>query len=308
MFSEVKPENVGEYLKNIDLFFPDFRTGGTVSQEDINRYYQESFWGYKLFHSWAGAIHMALSDNGKVSKNDYFGQARRAEDLIIQNGWENGTILEVGCGAGFNVCYLSSRFPNARFVGIDISERNVSAAKELCKRRQNCEVLLADFHELSQFEDEHFDLVFAVETICHALDLGKVLLEMNRILKPNGIFLVFDGYRNGFENLDEQLKKAVEYTERAMAVPRFLAHDEFLEAAEKVHFHHESSENLSEQIMPNLVRLSDRAKAFFRLKPLAKLMKAALPAGLVTNAIAGLLMSVTVTVDAHRYHKTIFKK
>lgn len=308
MFGEVKPENLGAYLAKIDAFFPDFEAGAVINQNDINSYYKESFWGYKIFHSWAGAIHMAISPDGTVSKNDYFAQAIYLESEIKRLQLKNGAALEIGCGAGFNIRFLAGRLPNFVFSGIDISTTNVISAQKLCGRFSNCEIWHEDFHDLSRFDDNQFDVVFAVETVCHALDLNKVLGEARRVLKPGGQLIIFDGYRAGFDELAPDWKKAIIYTERAMAVPRFLTAGEFENAAVSSGLVLISNSDLSAQIMPNLVRLSDRAKAFFRLTPVAKMMKATLPTGLVTNAIAGLLMSVTVKTGAHEYRRIQMSK
>lgn len=60
--------------------------------------------------------------------------------------------------------------------------------------------------------------------------------------------------------------------------------------------------------MPNLIRLSDLAKAFFKLEILSKLIMKVMPRGLVTNAIAGLLMAITVQEGVHQYLKLTLSK
>lgn len=51
----------------------------------------------------------------------------------------------------------------------------------------NEHVLFGDFHNLA-FPDASFDFVFT-NAIDHAFDLGKLLEEAGRVLKPNGVFI-----------------------------------------------------------------------------------------------------------------------
>jgi hypothetical protein len=60
--------------------------------------------------------------------------------------------------------------------------------------------------------------------------------------------------------------------------------------------------------MPNLIRLSDLAKAFFKIGPLSRAILAVLPRGMVANAIAGLLLAISVQSGVHRYLKLSLRK
>ena len=104
------------------------------------------------------------------------------------------------------------------------------------------------------------------------------------------------------------MAKAVTYAERAMAVPTFREVETFVEAFEDAGLNCEKIEDRSQEIMPNLVRLSDIAKGFFKINVLSRIFLAILPRGLVANSVAGLLMAVTVQSQAHRYMKLILRK
>lgn len=310
MLGKVKPENVDTYLNKIERLFPEFKSDRRPDLEDIKKYYKDSFLGYLLFHSWEGAIHMALSRNGSFSKNDYFRQAEEVGDIIEQRneGTSALRIAEYGCGRAFNIKYLAERFKPWSFLGVDVSEKNISSGQKLLKTSSNSEVQLGDFHNLSEIPSESFDAAFCVETLCHAEDLHLVLNSIHRTLKDNASFVVFDGFRASASAPTESLKKAVKYTERAMAVPQFFTSQYFIETAEKCGFEVEEVEDRSAEIMPNLIRLSDLAKAFFKVHFISKLIVALLPKALVTNSIAGLLMAVTVDSGAHQYKKLTMRK
>jgi SAM-dependent methyltransferase len=48
-----------------------------------------------------------------------------------------------------------------------------------------------DFNQMP-FDDNTFDAAYAMEATCHSEDLSKVFGEVCRILKPGGIFAVYD--------------------------------------------------------------------------------------------------------------------
>ena len=42
------------------------------------------------------------------------------------------------------------------------------------------------------FDDNTFDGAYAIEATCHSGNLGKVFSEVYRVLKPGGVFAVYD--------------------------------------------------------------------------------------------------------------------
>ena len=309
MYKKIKPENLSVYLGKIDRLFPEFCSDSSIDAADIEQYYQESYWGYAIFHSWSGAIHMAMSPDGRFSRSDYFRQAEEIGLTIAELRPDSPvSVLEVGCGRGFNSRYLAEAFPNYTFLGVDISEKNLNAAKRDHSQQENLSFRKADFQDLSDIPDASIDVVFAVETLCHATHLDLAAKGIGRILREGGRLIVFDGFRGPAFKSSESMTRAVAYAERAMAVPEFKEVNDFVKTLEVGQLLCEVCEDRSEEIMPNLVRLSDFAKGFFKINFMSRLILRVLPRGLVANSVAGLLMAVTVQEHAHRYMKLIFKK
>lgn len=309
MFRNVKPENLPIYLEKIRKLFPEFQDKRSPNVADVKRYYAESFWGYAIFHSWAGAIHLALSPSGKFSKNDYFLQAEEIAVVLSAQGRKPKLrVVEIGCGRAFNLQYLAERFPQDSFIGVDVSERNLRAAKKQLNGLSNINLIAEDFHKLSSIETASVDMLFAVESLCHASNIDEALDAILRVLVPGGRLIVFDGFRNVATVYPEQLRTALRYSEQAMAVPSFKSLEDFVSAAKSRGFCLEYTEDRSDEVMPNLIRLSDFAKGFFKVGPLAKVVMAVVPHGLVANSIAGLLLAVTVKSGAHRYMKLALRR
>lgn len=95
----------------------------------------------------------------------------------------NSNVLEIGCGNGKNMLYRN----DLQMTGIDISDEQVSICKE-----KELNVMKSNMISLS-FNNSEFDSIICIATY-HHLDNDEhrkqSLLEMYRVLKPNGKLLM----------------------------------------------------------------------------------------------------------------------
>lgn len=101
---------------------------------------------------------------------------------------KNKTVLDIACGDGYGSNILAGS--SAMVVGIDIDEETIDIAK---KKYINSKLQfeVGDV-QLINYPDNFFDLAVSFETIEH-VDRKKQILflrEVNRVLKPNGIFII----------------------------------------------------------------------------------------------------------------------
>ena len=96
-------------------------------------------------------------------------------------------ILDVGVGNGASSKYLKMHFPDSQVLGIDISITAIKSAEELSEPGLSFEVKNV---EKTNLPVEEFDLITAFQTHFHWSNLTKALLELKRILKPDGIILL----------------------------------------------------------------------------------------------------------------------
>jgi ubiquinone/menaquinone biosynthesis C-methylase UbiE len=103
---------------------------------------------------------------------------------------DNDDILEIGMGNGFFVKDIVSSARNVRYTGCDFSETMIKEATGLNNSlSSSVRFFLSDAGHLP-FDDLSFDKIFTVNTVYFWEDAKKVLKEISRLLKPDGIFVV----------------------------------------------------------------------------------------------------------------------
>ncbi len=91
-------------------------------------------------------------------------------------------VLELGCGGGFEVWYLSHHF-GADAWGVDVSERRGWATLADDRTHFRCADLATD----RSFETDFFDRVISFSVLEHVVHPYAVLRELFRIMKPGGL-------------------------------------------------------------------------------------------------------------------------
>ncbi len=114
---------------------------------------------------------------------------RRAKEVIKNLDIKNGDkILEVGCGRGFYANIIGMYFPKTSYTGIDINEKHLQVAKVFAQA-PNVHFQKANAIKLS-FADKVFDKIICSEVLEHIKNDRKVLSELYRVLKPQGIAVI----------------------------------------------------------------------------------------------------------------------
>jgi len=101
------------------------------------------------------------------------------------------TVLDVGCGEGYNTRLLARS--GARMTAVDISKRMI----ELGRQEEQREPLgiryeVASFPDLSILDDLSFDVVASSMALMDGPDLEGAVKEVFRVLRPGGEFDPFD--------------------------------------------------------------------------------------------------------------------
>ena len=279
--------------------------GRGLSETEIACYYEQSRWAYRIFHSNDGAMHMALNPDGVFDKHGYLGQAREVERLISPN---TESVLELATGRGFNLRYLAERHPHTSLTGVDLVAEHIAAARDKAEGLENLRFLVGDFQRLP-FDAGTFDALFVVESLCHATDLDRALHEAHRVLRPDGLFVVIDGWRTAsFASLPADAQRAVVATEQAMSVGRPWVIDDWLGAAVDTGFEVVEDRDLTQQILPTVRRLERIAGVILSHPRMARIAQRVLPERFLMNAVAVYLMQLTLTAGAHTYRLVALRR
>lgn len=118
-------------------------------------------------------------------------------------------ILDVGCGQGGGLVYLSRLFPNAMFTGTERSRSAVALARKRTRPFVSANILRGKTNQLA-FEPESFDLLISVGAPTY-FGLTTFVKESAKVLRPGGIVSLSGGYRQGdHKKIEQELRKAAQ--------------------------------------------------------------------------------------------------
>jgi SAM-dependent methyltransferase len=95
-------------------------------------------------------------------------------------------VLDAGCGLGYGAKMLKQAGA-AEVVAVDLSEAVIEVARQAVSDDVICQI--ADLRSLPYGEDS-FDLVVCFETIEHVDEQDRVLDQLARVLRPDGLLLI----------------------------------------------------------------------------------------------------------------------
>jgi len=138
------------------------------------------------------------SSNRNQTEEEFDLSGRNNVQSLILNDLRNiaGTkdiksmkVLEIGCGIGRMTKHMADIFGEVH--GIDVSGEMIRRGRERLKSCSNVFLHKGNGKDLSLFNDMHFDFVFSFIVFQH-IPFKEVIFnyirEVNRILKPDGIF------------------------------------------------------------------------------------------------------------------------
>ena len=263
----------------------------------IKKYYKTNKRAYRWFHSKDGFMHMSISFDNKVDKNGTYYQPCEVIKYIKD---DTKKIMELGCGQGANLYYLGSKYPNISFTGIDLNPN-------IDKKLENVELIKGDYHNLDMIRDNSCDIVYAFETLCYSTNKDKIFNEVYRILKKDGVFIIFDGYaKKKRDILNSSEEEIMTLVEKGMALDCFEYFDNIKSYAKN--YKEVLVKDLSVNVLPNMKRFKRIVTKGMSMGFIFKIMCKILPKAFVGNAISGYLMSETIENNLFCYMEHIYMK
>jgi len=245
--------------------------------------YYKFFWSKDKERS---AIHYGFWDSDTKSLNDALSnQNKFLADVAGINA--DDKVLDAGCGVGGSAIWLAKN-KGARVVGITISQRQLQKAKKLADLHgvgDEVEFYLTDYTN-TKFPNESFDVVWGIESICHAEVKKHFLQEAYRILKIGGRLIVADGFLLR-EPQSEREKKILQDFLDGFALLNLARVDQFKSAIESVGFTNIKFWDKTKEVEPSSKIMYKKVKLFY---PLAKILNFLhiIPDLLIKNNNAGI--------------------
>ncbi|OLS23964.1 MAG: tRNA (cmo5U34)-methyltransferase [Candidatus Heimdallarchaeota archaeon LC_3] len=163
-----------------DKFLENFKTGKIMNLFDYPEDVKEVF--QRMSASTGLLVEEMFSKNCKVYENK------------LEAG---GSLLEVGCGFGFNLVNWANKYPNSNMVGIDIDYNAIQFAnKAVVKNNSNYQIefICVDTGEFRNTHTKEFDVII-VNQVLHEMETKenyrqKVFQDLYTLLKDDGLLVV----------------------------------------------------------------------------------------------------------------------
>lgn len=225
------------------------------SHDDIRTYFTELHAGYD--RKWAPGVHEAAMHFGYFDdEHEEFGPAMFNMKRKLADAADVGPgdrVLEAGCGLGEPATWLAAE-RDAEVLGINISESQLERAREVARDRgvtDSVEFRYDDFTEMETLDDDSFDVVWGLESICYADSKPAVVEQAARVLDDGGRIVVGDWFMTERELTDHQ-RRIVELWLEGWKIPD-LAHVEDFEAAlSEFGFEDVTTHDATENILPSV--------------------------------------------------------
>ena len=243
-----------------------------MDNKTIRSYYDYMLPFYKLFWykgSESNALHYGLWD--KDTKN-------LEEALLNTNKFmadkvnltSNDKVLDAGCGIGGSSIWIASNY-KAKVVGVTLSPKQVKKAKQLAEANTVDEPVqfYARDYLNTKFEDNSFDVIWVIESVCHANNKIDFLEEAYRLLRKGGRLIIADGFliRN-IKNNEEQ--KIIDDFTLGFALPNITTVKDFEADMKRVGFRDITFWNKTIEVSPSSKRMYRMGRFSY---PIVKVME-----------------------------------
>lgn len=161
---------------------------------------------------------------------------------------ENDLVLDAGCGVGGSSIFLSKNI-GCRAIGITLAPKQAESAKKNAAAQgvsERTEFYAKDYLNTG-FPENHFDVVWGLESVIHAPDKQDFVNEAFRILKPGGRLIIGDYYlKEG--DISRKQKKSIDLWLDYIAAEKMPRVSEFKAMIEQAGFSSSEFTDITPQI------------------------------------------------------------
>jgi sterol 24-C-methyltransferase len=156
---------------------------GEPPAQIANRYYDATTWIYR--RAWGSSFHFAPLRRGEGRS----AAIRRYEHELaaLLDVRPSCRVVDLGCGIGGPASSIAAA-TRARIVALNANVGQLGVMQRAARRRPDADVraVCGDYARLP-FGADAFDVAYAFEALCHAVDLDAVFRDVHRVLRPGGM-------------------------------------------------------------------------------------------------------------------------
>lgn len=197
-------------------------------------------------HGWGSSFHFS-----RYYKGEAFRQATARHEHYLahkMNLHEGMKVLDIGCGVGGpgrEIC----QFTGCTIVGLNNNDYQIQRANHYAQKHKldhKLSYVKGDFMQMD-FEPESFDAVYAIEATVHAPVLEGVYREIYRVLKPGGVFGVYEWVMtDAYDETNEEHRKIAYGIEVGDGIPKMYKREVAEQALKNVGFEIEYQKDLAD--------------------------------------------------------------
>ncbi len=226
-----------------------FSFGDIARYYDVSKTHYEKMWDLKRSRS----LHYGYWD--KSTKNFHEALLNINKVMATKACINSSTVvLDAGCGIGGSSIWLAKNI-GCHVTGISLSDKQIADAN--AKSQEENLSALAIFEKKdfanTQYQAESFDVIWAIESVCHANDKSDFTREAFRLLKKGGRLILADFFKN--DGLAEVESAAIKNWAEGWAIDDFETIENFQDYLQTSGFENIELENATENIRPSARRL-----------------------------------------------------
>ncbi|VVB63717.1 Ubiquinone/menaquinone biosynthesis C-methyltransferase UbiE [uncultured archaeon] len=168
---------------------------------------------------------------GKQTAEEYLAMQQKLGRFYLRNflkilGNQNkaGNFLEIGCGPGYQTAKVAEHNQKCRIQALEPSSDMIAIARSYMERRGLSDRVR---FTVGSVEDEslvrslgEFDLIYSTFSLHHWKDPIKAISNLYRVLKPEGVLLIYDFESHWFTYYLPVGRKGITESIRASYTPK----------------------------------------------------------------------------------------
>jgi tocopherol O-methyltransferase len=230
----------------------------------VVRYYNQTWFDYRTLWMTRRNVSMHLGFWDDTTRGHVEACLAMNQAVADAAGVAAGArVLDAGCGVGGTAMWLAEE-RGARVHGVTVPTKQVRRARRFARLRglsDRCTFSQQDYQRLT-FPEHTFDVVWGLESICHAPAKAPFLAEAHRVLKPGGRLVVADFFRTSRPYEADDERRLADFLD-GWAMADLATPAEFGAWAEQAGFTDVTVQDISQAVVPSLRRLYRMGTMFF---------------------------------------------